>query len=103
MNYFDKIRSLNNLQLCHFLNEIQGNLELVALALDRASNPEIYCSDDDFCTGTPDKGETNRYYNTLYWHDCLRKDFDSTMDKIFENDKEARNILRGWKDKEQEK
>lgn len=31
MNYFDKIHSLNNLQLCHFLNQIQGNLELYVL------------------------------------------------------------------------
>ena len=53
MNYFDKIRSLNNLQLCHFLNQIQGELELVSLALDRAANPQIYCSEDNFCAATP--------------------------------------------------
>ena len=57
MNYFDKIRSLNNLQLCHFLNQIQGELQLVSLALDRACNPKIYCSDDNFCIGTPKKSE----------------------------------------------
>lgn len=97
MTYFEKIRSLNNLQLCHFLNEIQGDLELVALALDMASNPELSCSDDDFCIGTPDKGETKRYDNTVYWHACLRKDFDKTMDRIFKNDKETRDDIRGYK------
>ena len=98
MTYFEKIRSLNNLQLCYFLQYIQGNIELISLALDRASNPEIYCSDDDFCTGTPDRGKTHRYDKTLYWHDCLRKDFDEAMDKIFENDKEMREQIRGWKE-----
>ena len=101
MNYFDKIRSLNNLQLCYFLNQIDGNLELVSLALDRASNPQIYCSDDDFCVGTPNRTEKG-YESTLYWHRCLRKDFDEQMDKIFENDKEIREQIRGWKEKEQD-
>ena len=101
MNYFDKIRSLNNLQLCHFLNEIHGNLELVSLALDRASNPWIYCSDDDFFIGTPNKSE--KYYeSTIYWHRCLRKDFDEEMDDIFAKDKEIREQIRGWKEKEQD-
>ena len=71
------------------------------LALDRACNPKIYCSDDNFCIGTPKKSE--KYYeSTLYWHRCLRKDFDEQMDKIFANDKEIREQIRGWKDKEQE-
>lgn len=56
MTYLEKIRSLNNLQLCHFLRSIQGNIQLVSLALDRASNPGIYCSKDAHCTGTPQKG-----------------------------------------------
>lgn len=99
MNYFDKIRSLNNLQLCHFLNQIQGELELVSLALDRAANPKIYCSEDNFCIGTPDGGKTDRYYSTMYWHHCLSHDFDEDMEGIYENDKEIREQLRGWKDK----
>lgn len=98
MNYFDKIRSLNNLQLCHFLNGIQGNLELVALALDRASNPDIYCSDDDFCIGTP----KNFSENTVYWHDCLRKDFDKAMESIFAKDKDIREQIRGWKNSDKQ-
>ncbi|MDY4876159.1 MAG: hypothetical protein SO389_06005 [Eubacterium sp.] len=102
MNYFDKIRSLNNLQLCHFLKQIDGNLELVALALDQASNPQIYCSDDNFCVGTPPNKSERYYDSTLYWHRCLSKDFDERMDKIFENDKEIREQIRGWKEKEQD-
>lgn len=98
MNYFDKIRSLNNLQLCHFLNEIQGSLQLVALALDKASNPDIYCSDNNFCIGTPNKSEKG-YEDTIYWHRNLRKDFDEEMQKIFAKDKEIREQIRGWKDK----
>lgn len=98
MNYFDKIRSLNNLQLCHFLNQIQGELELVSLALDRAANPQIYCSKDNFCTATPDGGKTDRYYSTMCWHHCLSHDFDKDMEGIYENDKEIREQLRGWKD-----
>lgn len=98
MNYFDKIRSLNNLQLCHFLNQIQGELELVSLALDRACNPKIYCSEDNFCTGTPDGGKTDRYYSTMYWHRCLTRDFDEDMKDIYGKDKEIRYYLRGYKD-----
>lgn len=94
MNYFDKIRSLNNLQLCHFLNGIGGELELVALALDKASNPDIYCSDDNFCTSTPDKGSTNAYDSTVYWHRCLSKDFDKSMEKIIKDNTQLRSQIR---------
>ena len=76
MNYFDKIRSLNNLQLCHFLTQIHGELELVSLALDMAANPQIYCSKDNFCTATLDGGKTDRYYSPMHWHRCLSHDFD---------------------------
>lgn len=53
MTILDKIRNLNDLQLCHFLNMIQGDLELVGLAVKVSDNPEIYCSDDGFATSMP--------------------------------------------------
>lgn len=99
MNYFDKIRSLNNLQLCHFLNQIQGELQLVSLALDRACNPKIYCSDDNFCIGTPKKSEKG-YEDTIYWHRCLSKDFDKQMKEIFAKEDDIREYIRGWQESE---
>lgn len=93
MNYIDKIKSLNNLQFCHFLNEIGGDLELVAAALERADNPEIYCSDDNFCTAVPNKPSDRYYDSTIYWHRCLSKDFDNAMRKIREKDSDLKKIL----------
>lgn len=102
-----KIRNLNNLQLCHFLRSIRGNIQLVSLALDRASNPEIYSSDgadNTFnCIGTPAKNR-EYYESTLYWFDCLDKhDFDEDMADIFKNDQGTRDAIRGWSDKTEEK
>lgn len=94
MNYFDKIRSLNNLQLAHFLNEIQGELELVGLALEKASNPAIICAEDNFFLSYPDKFPTS----SLYWHRCMKKDFDKTMEEVYGKDKRIRKQIRNWKD-----
>ena len=82
-NYFDNIRSLNNLQLCYFMEQMHANLELVALALSRAQNPEIYCSEDDFCIGTP-KEPRDWYTDAVYWHRCLRKDYDELLEELRE-------------------
>ena len=78
--YFERIRELNNLQLCYFLDQMNANLELCALALNRAQNPEIYCSEDDFCIGTP-KEHKEWYQDAVYWHRCLRKDYDDLMEE----------------------
>jgi len=80
-NYFDNIRKLNNLQLCYFMEQMNANLELCALALTRAQNPEIYCSEDDFCIGTPNEHK-EWYKDAVYWHRCLRKDYDELMDDL---------------------
>lgn len=94
MNYFEKIRNLNNLQLAHFLNEIQGELELVGLALEKASDPAIICADDNsFFSYEKDKFP----YSSVYWHRCLEKDFDKTMEKIYGKDQRLREQIRGWK------
>jgi hypothetical protein len=71
MTILDKIRNLNDLQLCHFLNMIQGDLELVGLAV--SDNPEIYCSDDGFSTSMPKSipEESSSYY----WYRCLSKEW----------------------------
>ena len=53
MTYLDKIRSLNDLQLCYFLNLIQADLHLVGLAMEWADNPKIYCSANGFTVGAP--------------------------------------------------
>lgn len=73
MTILDKIRNLNDLQLCHFLNVIQGELEMVGMAIKVADNPEIYCSEDGFATAMPKSiPEENSSY---YWYRCLSKEW----------------------------
>lgn len=71
MTYLDKIRSLNDLQLCYFLDQIQGELHLVGLALKRADSPKIYCSDNGLAIGAPKLMGIEEAY---YWHGCLSKE-----------------------------
>ena len=80
MNYFDKIRSLNNLQLAHFLKSSQARIELIGLAPERADNPKLYCSEDNHCIGTPDMGTTDRYKDTVYWWEGLSHRYMSSAD-----------------------
>lgn len=81
-DYFQHIHKLNNLQLCHFLRMCHANLDLVAFALERAENPEIYCSDDNWAIGTPKK-DREAYETTVYWHRCLSKDYDALMEELY--------------------
>lgn len=83
-SYFERIRQLNNLQLCYFLDQMNANLELCALALNRAQNPDIYCSEDDSCIGTPNEHK-EWYQDAVYWHRCLRKDYDDLLDELRES------------------
>ena len=71
MTYLDKIRSLNDLQLCHFLNLAQADLHLVGLALEWADNPKIYCSENGFAVGAPKLVGIEEAY---YWHRNLSKE-----------------------------
>lgn len=80
-DYFQHIHKLNNLQLCHFLRMCHANLDLVAFALERAENPEIYASDDNWAIGTPKK-DREFYTDTVYWHRCLSKDYDDMMAEL---------------------
>jgi hypothetical protein len=52
---------------------IQGDLELVGLAVKVSDNPEIYCSDDGFATSMPKSipEESSSYY----WYRCLSKEW----------------------------
>jgi hypothetical protein len=63
--------NFNSLQLCHFLNLIQGDLHLVGLALKMADNPKIYCSDNGFAIGAP---KLIGIEETYYWHRNLSKE-----------------------------
>ena len=85
VNYFDKIRNLNNLQLAHFLKNCHANLELVGLALISASDNTIYCSEDSHCTATYDKGKTDYYNATYYWFNCLNKELDEDFERDIKN------------------
>ena len=52
---------------------IQGELEMVGLAIKAADNPEIYCSEDGFATAMPKSiPEENSSY---YWYRCLSKEW----------------------------
>lgn len=94
MNYFDKIRSLNNLQLAYFLKTSQAELELIGLALERADNPKLYCSEDNHCIGTPDRGKTDRWKDAVYWWKSLSHRYITMadMDRMDEDPEYAKYV-----------
>ena len=73
MTILDKIRNLNDLPMWLSRFVIQGDLELVGLAVKVSDNPEIYCSDDGFATSMPKSipEESSSYY----WYRCLSKEW----------------------------
>ena len=78
MTYLDKIRSLNDLQLCHFLDQIQGDLHLVGLALEMVDNPKIYCSDNGFAVGPPKLIGIEEAY---HWYRNLSKEMKTEKEE----------------------